>query len=202
MTQLQMLLEISKLGLSVFSTQDIAAVFQVTSSAASQMLNRLKTEGAVMKIKDSLWALPEKIDALTAVKYLAYPEPSYVSMQSALFHHGLISQIPEIVFGATLHAKSLKFETPLGGYSLHHIHPDFFFGFEETGRRAALIATPEKALLDFFYLSASRTGLFSQLPEIEFPRRFSFAKCRQMIKRAPNARLRTVLIQKLDAIAR
>lgn len=38
--------------------------------------------------------------------------------------------------------------TEVGTFSIHHVAPEIFGGFEETGRGAKL-ATPEKALFDF-----------------------------------------------------
>lgn len=38
------------------------------------------------------------------------------------------------------------------------------------------MATPEKALIDFLYLSPARSNLFRVLPELELPRDFSAKK--------------------------
>ncbi len=199
MTQIQALQKLVALEQPVFSTRDAAAAFAVSTSQASQILNRLKSEKILCKVKESLWVLLGEADSFSIAKYLAIPNLSYVSMQSALYHHGMISQIPTVTFVATL-APPKRLETPLGTFSLHHVHPDFFFGFAEVSTRGALIATPEKALLDFYYFGASRSKLFKFLPELELPKKFSFEKCREAMKRIPSKRVRTIVMTKLEAL--
>ena len=44
-----------------------------------------------------LWATDLSLDPLRLPEYLTAPLPSYVSFQSALFFHGMISQIPNVI---------------------------------------------------------------------------------------------------------
>lgn len=88
------------------------------------------------------------MEPLALPEYLTNPFPSYVSLQSALYYHGMISQIPTIVFAVSI-SRTKKYETPLGVVSVHHVNPSFFFGFKSMGSRIAKMATPEKALIDF-----------------------------------------------------
>lgn len=79
--------------------------------------------------------------------------PSYVSFEMALAYYGLI---PESVYGITSAStrKTMRFKTALGGFSYRAIRPKLYFGFEYhagSGRHYK-IASPEKALLDYFYL--------------------------------------------------
>lgn len=77
--------------------------------------------------------------------------PSYVSIDSALFHWGLI---PERVYEVTAVTNKLskKFKTPLGIFSYTHIPlPYYSFGIEQlalTESQTVMIASPEKALSD------------------------------------------------------
>jgi hypothetical protein len=77
--------------------------------------------------------------------------PSYVSIDSALFHWGLI---PERVYEVTAVSNKLskKFKTPLGIFSYTHIPlPYYSFGIEQlalTESQTVMIASPEKALSD------------------------------------------------------
>ena len=63
---------------------------------------------------------------------------------------------------------------------------------------SAKIATPEKALLDVFYLSAGRGGRFKSLPEVELPPGFRLDVAREWIERIPSARMRTVVERRLE----
>lgn len=67
--------------------------------------------------------------------------------------------------------KTQRLMTRVGAFSIHHLAPEVFGGFEEAGR-GAKVATAEKALFDFAYLSSGRSRLFTSLLELELPRRF------------------------------
>jgi len=62
------------------------------------------------------------------------------------------------------------------------------------------MAIPEKALLDFLYLSPARSGRFAALPELEIPARFSLAKARQMIAKVPAPRRRVMLARRFAEV--
>jgi hypothetical protein len=88
----------------------------------------------------------------------------YVSLQTALYFHNMISQILNIIYAVSA-ARTKFYKTPIATVSIHHIH--LYFGYVETGSAGLLkIATPEKALLDIFYLSQTKTRLFKTLQEI------------------------------------
>ncbi len=83
-------------------------------------------------------------------------EPSYVSLESALGFHGLI---PEAVFTTTsvTTARAATFDTALGRYMYRHISLQMMWGYTQVrlsadANRTALVARPEKALLDLVYL--------------------------------------------------
>jgi len=79
---------------------------------------------------------------------------SYVSLQSALAHYGLIPEVVPVVTSVTT-ARPGRWETPLGTYEFRHIKIELFFGYrrvEVSPGQRAFMATPEKALLDLAYL--------------------------------------------------
>ena len=179
----------------VLRTRDAAALLGVEPAHASQLLRRLADAGHLVSLARARWAFPEKVDRAVLPSHLAAPFPAYISLQSALHYHGMISQVPAITYAVSL-ARTRRFETPLGTVSLHHIDPSFFFGFEPVGKNAIAMATPEKALLDVLYLSPAKTRLFFALPEIEWPYGFKIARARKMIRRIPYAK-RRVLVDRL-----
>lgn len=81
--------------------------------------------------------------------------PSYVSLEMALSHYGLI---PESVYTVTSVStrKTAVFSTPLAVFNYRKIKNSLFFGYrlENYDHKVFKIAWPEKALLDFFYLKA------------------------------------------------
>jgi predicted transcriptional regulator of viral defense system len=139
------------------------------------------------------------VDPLALPECLTAPFPAYVSLQSALYLHGMISQMPAVTYAVTL-SRTKRFTTPLGTVSVHHVRPSFFFGFADAGRAGGRLATPEKALIDVLYLAPARSSLFRALPELEWPRRFSVSTARSMARRVEPARRRTLVTRKLEAV--
>lgn len=79
---------------------------------------------------------------------------SYVSTHSALDHFGMIPERVERVTSVG-RGRPRVWETPLGTYEIRHLDPKLMFGFEPMrvgNGREALVALPEKALLDLVYL--------------------------------------------------
>lgn len=77
--------------------------------------------------------------------------PSYVSFETALNHHGILSQFPYETTSATpKKSKSKVVSDKL--YSYTQIKKSLFWGYFKQGNY--LIAEPEKALLDQLYLHA------------------------------------------------
>lgn len=76
---------------------------------------------------------------------------SYISLETALSYYGLI---PESVYQITSCStrKTKIFNTTLACFSFRSISPKYFFGYtvEKSGNNI-LIASPEKAVLDYLY---------------------------------------------------
>ena len=142
----------------VFRTADVMVALDIQKSYASKLLERLAQHGHVVRLKRGLWLLAEGFDPLALVTHITAPFPSYVSLQSALYYHDMISQIPEVIYCVSL-ARTRTYETPVATISVHHIPGSLFFGYEERSEQHVMMALPEKALLDFLYLSQARTRL-------------------------------------------
>jgi predicted transcriptional regulator of viral defense system len=199
MTLLDALSRIASMDAMVFSTSDVSARLQVRSGHASVMLARLAASGQLVRLRHGVWTLPGRVDPLALPEYLTSPFPAYVSLQSALYLHGMISQMPAVTYAVSL-ARTRRFNTPLGAVSVHHVQPTFFFGFEDAGRSGGRLATPEKALVDFLYLSPARSNLFRALPELEWPKRFSVRAARAIVKRIEPVRRRTLVSRALERL--
>jgi len=182
---------------AVFQTSDAAACLKINNAHASKLLARLAKSGHLVCLARGLWAFKERVEPLALPQYLTNPFPSYVSLQSALYYHGMISQIPAITYAISI-ARTKRYKTDLGTVSIHHVHPSFFFGFEAVGKGVVKIATPEKSLIDFFYLSPTKSNLFRALPELELPRRFSVKTARKMISRIMSDRRRKLVKNLLE----
>ncbi len=188
------------LNTTAFTTADAAVLFGQSIEAASKTLHRLRDAGLACSVRKGLWTLDDKLEPLALPEYLTAPHPSYVSLQSALYLHGMIEQIPSVVYVVSL-ARTHRVRTTMGTFSVHRVAPEFFGGFEVLPRSGAKIATPEKALLDVCYLSAGRSRLFAVLPELELPAGFRPAKARPWIAKIKSARLATLVKRRFAELA-
>jgi predicted transcriptional regulator of viral defense system len=181
------------------TTADTAAVLGLSIEAASHTLRRLASSGLMTPVRRALWALTDRPDPLALAEYVTAPYPSYVSLQTALYQRGMVAQIPSMFYVVSL-ARSARIKTSLGTYSVHHVRPELFGGFEHDARSGTNLALPEKALVDFLYLSPTRNRLFAALPELEFPRGFKRGVVRAWVERIPSRRSRTIVERKLQEL--
>lgn len=121
-----------------------------------------------------------------------------LSLHTALQLHGLIEQIPEVVYAVSL-GRTQRMQTSAGVFSFHHVAPEVFGGYDENPEGVRL-ATPEKALFDYAYLSAGRSRRFRALPELELPPGFRRAELERWTARIGSERSRTITRQKLEAL--
>lgn len=190
------------LNQKIIQTMDAAACLNISRMHASKILGRLASANLVISIGRGLWALSKQIDPLVLPEYLTSPLPSYISLQTALYYHGMISQIPSVIYAVSL-ARTRQYHTPFGTISIHHISSDFFMEYTVLDSQTNIkIATPEKALLDLFYLTPARSKLFAALPELEIPKNFDKKKAYRLINKIPFAKRRTLVKNKLDYILR
>jgi predicted transcriptional regulator of viral defense system len=192
--------ELHRFGSPVITTDDASVRLRATASAATRILQRLAERGLAKRLRRGLWSLELELDPLLLPEHLTAPLPAYVSFQSALYHHGMIEQVPRVIYVASL-ARTRRVTTTIATYSIHQLAPAFFGGYDTTDRGVKL-ATPEKALLDVLYLGAARSRLFAHLPELELPRRFSPRECRGWIARIPAGYRRTMVARRLDKVLR
>jgi len=182
---------IQQLELNIFSTSDIASYLNIPLSYASKLLQRLTKANHLVKIKRGLWAFPDRLDPLALPNYLLAPYPAYISLQSALYYHNVIDQIPAVVYAVTLH-KTTVIKTPVAVISAHQIKPGFFFGYDYDEIAGVKMATAEKALIDLLYLTPAKSKLFANLPEIDLDV-IDIKKIKEIVKKVPSASRRKII---------
>ena len=199
MNQIQALQQLRLLAAPVVETRDVAALLQVSASNATAILRRLASRGMIVHLSRGRWLLDGKIDRNALPELIIAPYPAYVSLQSALFHHGLIEQIPSVLYAITP-ARPRRLRTPLGTVSFHRMPPELFEGFELSSGSDAKIATPEKALFDLLYLAPGRSRVFSTLPELSVPRRFQWQRLKDYTARVKSPGRRAFITERLRAL--
>ena len=199
MKSTESLAALERFGKRVIRTSEASALWQVSLPSASKTLSRLSSAGLVREVRSGIWAVGAAApDVLEVVPVLTRPYPSYVSMYSALFRHGMIEQIPRALHVVSL-GRPKRVVTTLGTVVIHHLQPEMFGGYQgETSFRSG-IATPEKALVDTVTVLSSRGGKVT-LPEVELPVSFSTGEVQRWTERLPSRRVRTIVNRNLDRI--
>lgn len=200
MNQIEALRRIQRLGAPVFETRDVSALLGVTTANANVILRRLANREMLTHLSRGRWLLGRSISQLALPELVSLPWPAYASLQTALFRHGIIEQVPAVIYAVTL-GRPRRLNTPLGTISYHRIPPELFLGFE-VDEDGAKVVTPEKALFDVLYLSPARSRLFAKLPELEFPREFRWAQLREYARLVKSAGRRTHIESRILDIQR
>ena len=147
----------------VFSVVDIEKQFP---SMNPMNLVRWQKKGYILRLRNQWYTFSdaeshENIEWLAANLIYA---PSYISLHTALSWYNLIPEMITTITSVTTR-KTNKFSTPLGDFDYHRIKPEIFgFGYvlenvdayrgERGNSRKIMIASPQKAILDFFYINS------------------------------------------------
>lgn len=189
-----------EIGAPTVTTREAAAALRVSTSSASRALRTLAQRGLARRIRHGLWSLADRTaDPRLLASDITRPHPAYVSFASALAAHGVIDQIPrDIALASTGRAKRVK--TSEGTFVVHRVPPRLFGGYVlEAG---VPIATPEKALFDFIYVSQASGRTRRRLPELDLPPTVSRHEVERWIKRISSPRLRELVNKEVNRALR
>jgi len=137
----------------LFRTADFVTLLGARKNTVRVELSRLAARGLIVRIAKGLYANPYNPPSPEEVA-MVLRSPAYISLETALARHGILSQSPVTItlittdLPFTFHALQRTFE-------YHHIQRPYFTGFRDQG--AFNLACPEKALLDLVYLRFCRT---------------------------------------------
>jgi predicted transcriptional regulator of viral defense system len=129
----------------MFTLREISILTDETNAASGMMLIRAQKAGLVGRIK-GLWINLMSPPSLEEVA-LSLRSLSYISFESALYKHGIISQSPRGGLTVATLQRPERVSTPLGDITYIHLPKKFFFGFDPSR-----VAIPEKAYLDLVYI--------------------------------------------------
>jgi predicted transcriptional regulator of viral defense system len=121
-------------------------------------LSRWVNSGRIYQLRRGLYAIAQPYQKVKPHPFLVanHLQPaSYVSLQSALAFYDMIPETLNITVSVTT-GRPERLETPLGIFEFRHIKPSLLFGYQMTDLNGqnALLATPEKALLDLIYFQS------------------------------------------------
>jgi predicted transcriptional regulator of viral defense system len=122
-----------------------------------RQLSRWVRAGRLHQLRRGLYALAPPFQKVKPHPFLVanrLVRGSYVSLQSALAHYGLIPEHVPVTTSVTT-GRPGRWQTPLGTYDFRHVQSALLTGYRrldlEVGQEG-FIATPEKALLDLIHL--------------------------------------------------
>lgn len=173
-----------------------------------QMVYALGGDWRCVQVQMSRWVKAGKLIKLAREKYVLSPlyqkkefssvyvanhlvYPSYVSLEYALSFFDLI---PEAVFSVTsvTPLRPVFYQTGSGNFMYRHIKQEMFWGYESQSERTkeAMIACPEKALLDIFYFWTGEISK-ARVTEMRFQNleQLNIEKLLQMTQRTKNKKL-------------
>jgi predicted transcriptional regulator of viral defense system len=136
----------------VFNLRDISASFPEFDP---RNLVNWQKKGYLIKLRNGFYMFSETTVDETVLYIIANRiyTPSYISLETALNHHGLIPESVHQIQSVTS-LKTNSFENQKGSFRYYSIKPSLYFGYQlinENGK-CFRMASREKALLDFLYL--------------------------------------------------
>ena len=133
---------------------------EVDPGDVRRQLSRWTRGGRLYQLRRGLYALAPPYQKVKPHPFLVanrLARGSYVSLQSALSHYGLIPEYVPVTTSVTT-GRPARWDTPLGSYGYRHVKAEWFRGYrlvEVSPGQRAYLAAPEKALLDLVYLQPS-----------------------------------------------
>ncbi len=195
---------IKDLGRPVFTSHELAAASGKSLSTVIQAFGYLERQGLIRKAYRGIWveAGNKHLSPYSLIPFLFPRGRAYLSFLSALHLYGIIEQIPQVItLASTSHTRIIK--SKLGIFSAHQIAPSFFRGFDWYHQDGDfLIAEPEKALVDSFYLSACKGRQFAYFPELRLPSSFSLKRAKAWAESIRAPKIKAAVLRKLEALRR
>lgn len=142
---------LSALDKPYVATADLQRLLGLSGKTVAVTLGRLVKTGVLRRLRRNVYVLstqPVDIERLA----MALRFPAYLSFESALARHGILSQLPHSVTLATTRPSAREV---IAGRDVvySHLPPPLFWGY--TSDHGLQVAEPEKALLDQLYMLAN-----------------------------------------------
>lgn len=172
-----------------------------------RQIDRWVKNGRVLRLRRGVYMLRKPYAGSAAHPFAvanALKKASYVSLQSALSYYGMIPEHVPVVTSVTTRRPE-EVATPVGRFQFRHVTTRLFSDFTEievTPGQHALLATPQKALVDLLYVTphSDEIGYLREL-RIEIPEDFEVEPLRAIIERCGSAKVERA-VSRLPALRR
>lgn len=143
-------------GKTYFQFSDLEKFYSHHSGSLKTLLSHWAKRGAIYGLKRGFYTFDIiRVDYLHLANNI-YGD-SYISFEYALYFHNLINQVPSTITLVT-QKRSRTITVSNWTFEYTHLKNELMFGYELKDK--IYIATPEKALVDLFYLMARGKRLF------------------------------------------
>ncbi len=135
----------------IFTPLEFQRIFNVSESSTRFFLHRHAKKDYLIRLKKGLYCLKAQPPSEYLVANRLY-RPSYISLEFALSHFGIIPEAVYTVTSVTTKA-TRQFKTLGLVFTYQKIKTEAFRGYrpEKINGQTILIAEPEKALVDYLY---------------------------------------------------
>lgn len=165
MSSYKQLNQIKESGKSLLTTDDIRQILEIeVDRTLEDLIRRLLEQDVLMQLEKGKYALKNaNVSDFDMAQFLY--SPSYISFETALNYHGILSQFPMEITSAT--TKRTTDKEVLGKvFTYAHLSTKLFVGYYKDND--ALIAQPEKALFDQLYMISKGLKTEQYLDEMDF----------------------------------
>lgn len=177
-----------------------------STAGVRRQLDRWVKSGRLLRLRRGVYAVapPYRVGAphpFLVANHLR--RPSYVSLQSALSHYGMIPEFVPLTTSVTT-GRPEELDTPLGRFLFRHVKKSAFFGYtqvEISPGQPVFLASPEKALLDLLYLTpGSDSAAYLEELRFEPSDRFDWETLRMHTERIRSRKLKRAveLIRRME----
>ncbi|MDA1338245.1 MAG: hypothetical protein O2871_02685 [bacterium] len=157
--------KLNKIDKTLFTTLDIARFLGIDNQRnLENLIKRLISENVLTILEKGKYYLTDKSPSTFEIAQFLY-NPSYISFETALNYHGLLSQFPFEISSATTKKRTEK-EIEGKVYTYSKMDKSLFTGYYL--EKDYLIATKEKALFDEIYMISKSLRSEKILENIEF----------------------------------
>jgi len=152
-------------GKKAFLTKDLQNLLEIDSKRTLEdLIKRFLDEKILISLEKGKYLLGNAEVSDFEIAQFLY-SPSYISFETALNYYGILSQFPVEITSVTTKSTQKK-EVLEKMYTYSQISTSLFTGYIKEGD--ALIALPEKALLDQLYMIAKGLKTKQYLDEMDY----------------------------------
>ena len=147
-------LRLNNISKFYFGYEDIAKALGISAGSAKVTAGRYVKQGILVRVKRNMYVLRSTWKAAGREEKFLLANlgqvPSYISLMSALDYYEITTQVQRNFFESSAIKRTKEIEIDGSIFKYIKINSAYYFGFKR--EKDFFIATPEKALVDAFYL--------------------------------------------------